>query len=107
MSLRIELPCEVLHRLYINEGLSQARVAALLGCSAATVANRLRGCGIRARDGRFKARPLPRAELEALYSDELLPMAAIAARLGVSIGTVHNWRRAYGIPARARRGQPR
>lgn len=103
MPTSVTLLCEELHRLYIDEGMSQARIAALLGCSAATVANRLRRCGIPARDGRFKPRPLPRALLIELYSDEALPLPMIAARLGVSVSSVHNWRRAYGIPTRPRR----
>ncbi len=107
MPVQIDLSCEELHRLYIDEGLSQARVAAIVGCSAATIALRLRRCGIAARDGRFRARPIPRALLEALYSAEGLPLPAIAARLGVSVSTVHNWRRACGIATRPRRGARR
>lgn len=103
MPITINLTCEELHRLYVDEGLSQARVAALAGCSAATVALRLRRCGITARDGRFRGRPIPRALLEQLYSAEALPLPAIAARLGVSVSTVHNWRRACGLPTRPRR----
>ncbi|NTU79752.1 MAG: hypothetical protein HGA45_10180 [Chloroflexales bacterium] len=103
MPMRIVLPCEELHRLYIDEGLGMASIAALLGCSAATVSNRIRACGITVRPGRFQARPVPRALLEQLYSDEGLPIPIIATRLGVSIGTIHNRRRAYGIPARGRR----
>jgi DNA-binding transcriptional regulator YiaG len=105
MGVRIILTCTELERLYLHEGLSQAKIAAALGCSVATVANHMRHCGIRARDGRFRARPLPAALLARLYSDEGLPLRSIAARLGVSVGTVHNWRRAYGIPTRARRGR--
>lgn len=103
MTERIILTCAELERLYVHEGLSQANVAAALGCSVATIANRLRRCGIPARDGRFRGRPLPAAVLAQLYSDEGLPLRAIAAQLGVSVGTVHNWRRAYGIPTRSRR----
>jgi uncharacterized protein YjcR len=103
MPAQISLSCDELRQLYLDQGLSQARIAAQLGCSAATIGNRLRRCQIPARDGRFQARPLPRALLELLYLHEALPLPAIAARLGVSVGSVHNWRRAYGIPTRARR----
>jgi DNA-directed RNA polymerase specialized sigma24 family protein len=101
----LDLPCATLERLYHEEGLSQAAIAARLGCSVATVGNRMRRCGIATRDGRFKARPIPQATLARLYSEEGLTLTAIAAQLGVSVGTVHNWRRAYGIPARPRRGR--
>ncbi len=107
MPVEISLSCDELRRLYLDEGLSQARIAAMLGCSAATVGNRMRRCGIAAREGRFQARPLPRAQLELLYSRQGLPLPEIAAALGVSVGTVHNWRRAYGIPTRQRRSPRR
>lgn len=104
---KISVCCEELRRLYVEEGLSQARIAAIFGCSAATISNRMRRCGIRARIGRFQSRPPPMALLVGLYSEQRLPLPAIAARLGISVGTVHNWRRAYGIPTRTRRGRPR
>lgn len=103
MPTRIVLSCEDLGRLYIDEGLSIARIAAILGCSAATISNRMRACGITARAGRFQARPVSRALIEQFYRDEALTIPVIAARLGISVGTLHNRRRAYGIPPRSRR----
>lgn len=95
--------CEVLHRLYVEQRLGLADVAAQLGCSAPTVSAQLRRCGIPRRSGRFVAREIARDQLEQLYLHEALPLATIAARLGVSVGTIHNRRRAYGIPLRPRR----
>lgn len=103
MSTRVVLSCADLGRLYLDEELSVARIAAILGCSAATVSNRMRACGIPARTGRFQALEVSRALLEQLYTDEALTIPAVAARLGISVGTLHNRRRAYGIPARSRR----
>lgn len=80
-----------------------ARIATILGCSAATISNRMRACGITPRPGRFQARTVSRALLERLYTDEALTIPAVAARLGISVGTLHNRRRAYGIPTRSRR----
>lgn len=100
MATRISLPCEELRRLYLEEGLGVAQVAARIGCSAATISNRLRACGIAARSGRFAASQITPALLSQLYSEQRLPVAVIAARLGVSIGTIHNRRRAFGIPTR-------
>lgn len=110
MSSSPDLSCEELRRLYLDQGLSQAAIAARIGCSPTTISNRLRRCGIVTRAGRFSGQPLERGLLERLYSDEALPLAVIANRFGVSVGTIHNWRRAYGIPTRARIGpreQPR
>lgn len=103
MPTRVVLSCAELGRLYLNEGLSTASIAAILGCSAATISNRMRACGIRARPGRFQARPVSRDVLEQLYRDESLTIPAIAARLGISVGTLHNRRRAYDIPPRSGR----
>lgn len=100
MATRISLPCEELRRLYLEEGLGVAQVAARMGCSAATISNRLRACGIAARSGRFAASQITPALLSQLYSEQRLPVAVIAARLGVSVGTIHNRRRAFGIPTR-------
>jgi DNA-directed RNA polymerase specialized sigma24 family protein len=103
MKARFVVPCEELRRLYVDEGLSQAAIGRALGCSPATVGIQMRRCAIAARDGRFPARQVPRALLAALYSDQNLTLEAIAAQLGVSVSTVHNWRRAYGIPRRLQR----
>ena len=103
MATRIDLPCAELRRLYREEQLSMAGIAAIFGCSPATISSRMRVYGIIARSGRFQARPIPEAILALLYSDKALPIRMIAAHFGVSIGTIHNRRRAYGIPARDRR----
>lgn len=100
MATRISLTCEELRQLYLEEGLGVAQVALRLGCSAATISNRLRACGIAARSGRFAASQITPDLLNQLYSVEALPVALIANRLGVSVGTIHNRRRAFGIPAR-------
>jgi transcriptional regulator of aromatic amino acid metabolism len=100
MATRIILPCDELRRLYLEDGLGVAQVALRLGCSAATISNRLRACGIAARSGRFAASRITLELLTQLYTVEGLPVAVIAARLGVSVGTIHNRRRAFGIPAR-------
>lgn len=104
MTTRIPHTCSELRRLYLDEGLGVKAVGAYFGCSAPTVSNWLRQCGIPTRTGRFRAREVPRAMLEQLYNDEGLPLHAIAARMGVSIGTVNNRLRAYGIPRRRWRG---
>jgi transposase len=97
--------CDELRRLYVDEGLGVVAIASRLGCSAATVSNWLRRCAIATRTGRFGTREVSRRQLERLYSVEGLTLRAIAAQLGVSIGTVNNRLNAYGIPRRRRRSQ--
>jgi len=101
----IAITCHELRQFYLEEGHSIAAIARRAGCSAPTIASRLRRCGIPTRSGRFQAREIARDTLEALYYDERLTLAEIARRLGVSVGTVNNRRRAYGLPAR-RRARP-
>lgn len=103
MAVRVACSCGELRRLYIDDGLGVVAIAARLGCSPPTVSNWLRRCGIPARASRFRARPVAHEELERLYSVEGLTLRAIAVRLGVSIGTVNNRLRAYGIPRRSAR----
>jgi transposase len=86
--------------LYITDGLGVAAIAKRLGCSAPTVSNWLRRCGIPTRTGRFRKREVPRDRLEQLYRVEGRSLRAIAAELGVSVGTVNNRLRAYNIPRR-------
>jgi uncharacterized protein YjcR len=92
--------CATLRHWYEGERLGVAQIALRVGCSPATISNWLRRCGISARQGRFHTRMVDRAELERLYIIESLPIAQIAAHFGVSIGTINNRRRTYGLPKR-------
>lgn len=101
MAPRSSPPCSELSRLYTDEGLGVAEIARRMGCSAPTVSNWLRRCGIPTRTGRFRAYDVPRERLVQLYSVEGQSLRAIAEQLGVSVGTVNNRLRAYGVPRRA------
>lgn len=92
--------CAELQGLYVERGLAIAAIARQAGCSAPTVANWLRRCGVPIRTGRFATHDLPRELLERLYTVEGLSLRACAARLGVSASTVSNRLKAYGIPRR-------
>lgn len=96
------ISCAELQRLYVAEGLGVASIARLYGASPATISNWLRRCGIAARQGRFVAHVIPAERIYQLYVVERLPLRQIATLLGVSIGTINNRRRAYGIPPRGR-----
>lgn len=95
--------CDELRRLYLEERQGVAAIAARLGCSAPTISNWLRRCGVQTRTGRFRERNVSRELLEQLYRQDRLSLRAIAARLGVSIGTVNNRLRAYQIARRSAR----
>lgn len=102
MARPIDIPSDELAAAYLA-GWSTPALARRYGCSPATIAKRLRAGGIALRDARFHAIPVAEAALRRLYLDEQLPIAAIAAALGVSASTVGNKRRAFGIPIRPRR----
>jgi len=101
MRQRIDLPCDELGASYLAGATIQV-LARHYGCSPATIANRLHGCGIARRDARFRPIALPEAALRGLYLDERRPLAEIAAYFAVSTSTIGNKRRAYGIPIRPR-----
>jgi hypothetical protein len=101
MRQRIDLPCDELGASYLA-GATTPALALHYGCSPATIAKRLRGCGIALRDARFLPIGLPEAALRRLYVEERRPIAEIAAYFGVSASTVGNKRRLYGIPIRPR-----
>jgi uncharacterized protein YjcR len=95
--------CPELRLWYEDERMGVAVIARRVGCSPATISNWLRRCGIPTRSAHFVAYPIDRDELQRLYLDEALPVAQIAAALGVSTSTINNRLRAYGIPRRRRR----
>jgi hypothetical protein len=101
MPSQIDLPCDELGASYLA-GATTLVLAQRHGCSPATIAKRLRGCGIALRDARFRPIIIPEAALRRLYVDQRQPIAAIAAYFGVSSSTIGNKRRAYAIPIRPR-----
>ncbi len=102
MARPLDLPADELSAAYLA-GFSTPALARRYGCSAATIAKRLRAAGIALRDARFHSVVVAEGALRRLYLDERLPIAAIATALGVSASTVGNKRRAFGIPIRPRR----
>jgi transcriptional regulator of aromatic amino acid metabolism len=102
MSRCIDIPCDILAASY-RAGQNTITLARRHSCSPTTIAKRLRGCGVALRDARFPAIGVAEALLRQLYIEERLPLSVIAARLGISVSTIGNKRRAYGIPIRPRR----
>jgi transcriptional regulator of aromatic amino acid metabolism len=105
MPRRIPIACEELRRLYEHEKMGIVSLAQRYGCSPSTISNRLHHCGIPVRSSRFQPRHVPPDELRRLYEDERLPLKEIASRLGVSVSTIGNRRRALGIPPRSPQAQ--
>lgn len=90
---------------HYQAGESIYRLSLRYGCSPATIAKRLRAQGVPMRATRYRPINISREELEQLYVQEQLPLSTIARRLGISVSTVGNKRREYGIPARTTRGR--
>ncbi len=106
MPRHVSLPNKEICAAYLA-GSSTVALAQRFECSPTTVAKCLRSNGVALRHARFAPTPIDAAELRRAYLDERLPIAQIAARFGVSPGTVSNKRRAFGIPLRPRRPSAR
>jgi transcriptional regulator of aromatic amino acid metabolism len=106
MPRHILLPCDELCSAYLS-GQSTTLLARRYGCSPTTVAKNLRACGITPRPSRFVPIQIEEAALRRVYLDERQSIAAIAAYFGVSVSTIGNKRRRYGIPLRARQASRR
>jgi transposase-like protein len=102
MPRQLQIPHEIICAAYLA-GSSTVALAQRFGCSPTTIAKCLRSSGVALRRARFAPIPIDAAELRRAYLDERLPIAQIAARFGISPGTVSNKRRAFGIPLRPRR----
>ena len=112
MTIRIALSDALLHRLYVDEGLSLAEVGDRVGYSASGVARRLRQAGIPRRSpggrtGQRRVRPDPAtlADITARYraGDTL---TSIASCYGRSVWWVRDRLAMAGEPSRSRPASP-
>jgi DNA-binding Lrp family transcriptional regulator len=97
-SKRVDVPRQILKRLYYDEGLSVPQVAQHLNCSEVTIRRRMRDYGMKGRNpGEYRRLDMPQELLERLYHDERLTQEEIAKRLGCDPTTI--WRRMveYGM----------
>ncbi len=102
MPKHIEIPLRRSWPASYLAGMSTPALALYYGCSAATIAKRLRWLRRCLRSARFTAITIPEAgAAPPLSQEERQSIAEIAAFFGVSSSTVGNKRRAYGIPSRA------
>ena len=92
---------ETLHRLYYEEGLTQAAIAHKLGCHPRTVRERMKVYQMQARTaGDYTRANLPREELRRLYLQRKLSLQEVANRFDCSVAAVQNCLKRYGIPTR-------
>src|SRR5579859_6565351 len=96
MDRQIHIDCADLVRAY-EIGQSTIDLARRYHCSPTTIAIRLRTCGAVLRPSRFQPARVPETELRRLYLDERLPLIRIAEHFHVSVSTIGNKRRIYGI----------
>lgn len=97
------IPYEELRHLYVEARMTTIEIARYYGCSPTTISFRMKRYGIAARAAHFQPAQITEEVLRRLYVEERLPIDVIAQQLGVSVGTIHNYRRALGIPRRPRR----
>lgn len=94
---RLDIPQELLERLYHDEGLTQEEIAKRLGCDPTTVWRRMVEYGM--SEPKLE-HDIPQELLETLYYDRELTQAEIAERLGCGVTTVCKRMAEYGLEAR-------
>ena len=97
---RIEIPRDVLERLYVKEGKTAYGIAKELNVKANVVYSRLREYGIPIRTRRID---IPKGTLERLYIKERKAATKIAEELDIPANVVYTRLREYGIARRNRR----
>jgi DNA-binding Lrp family transcriptional regulator len=97
---RLDIPRDLLKRLYYDEGLSQCQIAERLGCSDGTISHRMREYGLKVLLRRSKRVDVPRQILKRLYYDEGLSVPQVAQHLNCSEVTIRRRMRDYGMKGR-------
>jgi transposase-like protein len=94
---------EELRRMYLDEQMSQADIAAVFGCHAMTVNKRMKELEIPARDRAWKqSKPVTEEWLRQKYLVEELDCPEIAKIVERNGRRVFDWLREFGIPTRPR-----
>ena len=96
---RTRITKETLRRMYVDDRKSIARIAREMGCSDAAVRNRLEEYGFEIR-GRNLGNVITEEDLRRLYVGEGRSMKEIAEMYKCHEGTMHAYRRRFGIPKR-------
>ena len=87
MSKRLDIPRDLLKRLYYDEGLSRQKIADRLGCTEWVVRSQMERYSLPARrPWDYRRIGIPKDLLRRLYYEEGLSQARIAERLGCDEG---------------------
>ena len=104
MGEKLDISKQLLHKLYYDEGLTQAEMAARLGCCPKTIGNYMETYKMTARThGDYFQIDLPPDELNDLYINREMSVESLASHFGCSAWTVVRNLRTYGIPVRPAR----
>jgi biotin operon repressor len=104
---RIDIPEDLLQRLYYEEGLSQAKIAKRIGCDERVIRDRMREFGMEPKSpADYKWLNIPESLLRKLYCQDGLSLAQIAEQLGCSQTVILRRLQAYGVDRRPRGGTP-
>jgi DNA-binding Lrp family transcriptional regulator len=95
---RLDIPQELLERLYYSEGLTRGEIAERLGCDPTTVWRRMVEYGM--TQPRLE-HDISRELLERLYCKGKLSQREIAERLGCAVSTVCRHLAAHGLEGRS------
>lgn len=97
----LDIPEEVLHELYVVQGLSTVEIAKRFDCHNATISNKLREYGIPTTGPNHgNSLNLPKEELIELYVDEGKTTYELAERYGCDPTVIERRIRWYGIETR-------
>jgi DNA-binding Lrp family transcriptional regulator len=102
---RIDIPEDLLRRLYYEEGLSQARIAERLGCDERVIIRRMREFGMEPKSpADYKWLDIPEALVRKLYCQDGLSLTQIAEQLGCSQTVILRRLQTYSIDRRPQGG---
>jgi hypothetical protein len=102
MSRRYNIPKALLEKIYLEDGMTQAEIAAQIGCDPSTIGRQMRAYGIPVRPpteagGKID---IPKSVLQKMYRDDGMTQEEIAAHFGCTDNVISQRMQEYGIPAR-------
>ncbi|MBN1977001.1 MAG: hypothetical protein JW918_06335 [Anaerolineae bacterium] len=102
---RIDIPKDLLRRLYYEEGLSQAKIAKRLGCDEGVIIRRMHEFGMEPKSpADYRRLDISETLLRKLYCRDCFSLVQIAEQLRCSQTVVLRRLQAYGIDRRPRGG---
>lgn len=99
MTKRIEIPKNILKKLYLDKKMSTYKISKKLKCDPTVIQKRIRECHIKLRKPKEKIK-IPKEKLYDLYINKKLSTQTIAKLLGFSSSLVYYKLKESGIPVR-------